>query len=85
MANWRYTVDIKQHLVYDGSVYDYEVFCKSRDAIVAELGTALDHDIDSEFGRIVDGLATAEDVDGFNAVLVGLYDWANVNRVWLGL
>lgn len=96
---WRYTCDIKTPMyppanVADDWIYDDENFAKIRDGVVAALKTAQDyvpyeepsqttHQMD--FYELVEELSRTPDVPEFNEVLTSIYDWADENRVWLGV
>jgi hypothetical protein len=85
MAEWKRTIDIKQHLDAD------KPLAEVRDPIVAILKadrayrSAVDRYLFGDsFKDITDNLADAEDVEAFNDWLSALYDWADENRVWIG-
>lgn len=89
-ARWLVTVNIKDLLGEDESpeaVIAAATGIRQRMANLSSSPLANDldlmalGDILSDFADIVE----APDVSDFNGVLDGLYDWADANRVWLGL
>ena len=83
---WKTTVNIKPLIGEDDSEEGAE---RAGDLIGALLSLKLlVHDqyaTDQTLRNIIDGLSNVADVDEFNDVLEDLYDWADENRVWLGL
>jgi hypothetical protein len=80
--HWRYTADIKQHL---NDAESGEEFFKVRAAVAGELKKAPDYQPGTDLYGIVADLETAINIEQFNEALDELYDWAEFERVWLGL
>lgn len=83
---WKMTVNIKPFIGEDAS----EEGAKRAGMAIHQLltrrlrGLPLYRD-DQELSDILDGLEGVENSDEFNYILADLYDWADENRIWLGL
>lgn len=80
MTHWRYTIDIKP-LLNTGT----RQWKEAQRAITELLKASRDYAKDEELQQITEELGDADDLEWFNMVLAGLYDWADANQVWMGL
>jgi hypothetical protein len=79
MAEWKQTVKI-------GDIWNDDSlrFEDQRDQIVERLRTLKD-DEDGDLTEIIDELAETYDVEEFDAVWSGLYDYADAVRIWIDI
>lgn len=86
MTSWRYTVDIKPFLRDAKHEWNKDLE-QRRDEICKLLRKTGDYRRGDDYylRDIIDELQETDSVEGFNAVLDNLYDWADDRRVWLGL
>lgn len=83
---WKFSVNIKPLIGEDTSEEGAQRAGKSISDLLSRRLLARDHyATDLTLRNIIDGFAEIEDTDEFNSVLDDLYDWADENRVWLGL
>jgi hypothetical protein len=92
MAEWKYSINVKQHLS-NGTSNDAIV--KAAKGVLSELKRLPEHllsdieDITYEFEEMVRCTHDPEDNDNllweFNYQLNSLYDWADYKRVWMGM
>lgn len=91
MARWIKTLNIKDLLSEDNSPEEArrlagEISTRLRTLPPGMLNDREMQGILEAFGEISEtGAVQTESVDEFNNVLTMLYDWADVNRVWLGI
>ncbi len=78
MTNWKRTVNIKEFI--DPSQTADVVALQIRDRLIGVFGSP-----DQELADILVMFEKVETVEDCDAVLARLYDWADENRVWLGL
>ena len=78
MTRWRRTVNIK-HLLDPSQSADI-VADNIRIRLVNAFGSP-----DPELADIITDLSSVGSVEECNGMLDRLYDWADANRVWLGL
>lgn len=84
MTNWRYTLDIKPLLNHATVRWDDR--CRETQAAIVDLlKNSRDYAGDFELQQITEELGDADELSWFNAVLDGLYGWADDNQVWMGL
>lgn len=92
MAKWNYTCDIKQHMKEFGDLDS--LGAKEVRKIVNDIKTELSklpeklRDDGYEFSNaieVLDEAANTGDVEVLDDALEQLYDWADDNRVWLGI
>lgn len=90
MSRWNITINIKDLLTEDDSE-SAVVFAVNgiNDRLRPLLGTSTGtYDLDTlnDILESFEEIATnSQDADEFNEILNELYDWADDNRVWLGL
>ena len=82
MTQWRYHLAIKDLFTDDDDVTDMEARRIGKQ-IAERLKGSRDYPADYELQRIADFFADAESVDEVNDSLVDLYDWADMNLVWI--
>lgn len=84
MTEWRYTIDIKPYLGLNSRTFDTE--CEnSRDAIVSLLRRCRDYQTSPLLRLLTEEMEACDDLGWFNCILNDLYDWADENKVWMGL
>lgn len=84
MANWKRTVNIKPLIGEDSSDSGAQECARNISALLQDkLMDLLTHD--GDLMGIVDGFEAVETCDDVNDTLDSLYDWADQNRIWLGL
>lgn len=83
---WKMSVNIKPLIGDDVSEEGAKRAGKGISDLLSRRLLVRDHyATDQTLRNIIDGLGEVEDVDEFNDVLEDLYDWADENRVWLGI
>ncbi len=84
MAKWRKTVNIKPLIGKDASDSGAQEAARNiRNLLQTKLMDELNYD--HSLMDIVDAFEAVRTCEDFNQVLTGLYDWADDQRVWLGL
>jgi hypothetical protein len=88
MPDWRKTIRLKQFLSHDSEI-PLSVISETALKFAERLKREPEYEDDFELLTIVDqfeDLAESDDatVVDFNEVLAELYDWADVERVWIG-
>ncbi len=84
MPNWKRTVDIK-NLIDPSQPADVVALNIHNKLIKTLNGSSPFGRFDMEFASILADFEDVETDEDCDAVLVRLYDWADENRVWLGL
>jgi hypothetical protein len=89
---WRKTIDIKPILQRDQENIDpaYIAKCGKEIADLIRANTTGDEQADNDLSEALDTLETIdphddEALEQFNDALDILYDWADAERVWLGI
>lgn len=91
MSRWRKTVNIKDLLSDDSSSEEAErVAGILADRLASQLAAELENDnyleeIVDELREVAGGAGGRFANPAFNSILSNLYDWADDNRVWLGI
>ena len=79
MPEWKHT------LTFTPWYHDDRVSIGNKGKLVAEqlklLTRSFPHD--EEFGLIIDDFEDVQSIAEFDEAMSGLYDWADVNRVWV--
>jgi hypothetical protein len=88
MPDWRKTIRLKQFLSHDSQIPS-SVISETALKFAERLKREPEYEDDFELLTIVDqfeDLAESDDatVVDFNEVLAELYDWADIERVWIG-
>jgi hypothetical protein len=78
MTRWKRTVNIKGHLRSEQTAD--VIALRVRDTIVGAFGSP-----DPELASIIEDFESVGTDEECDEVLERLYDWADANRVWLGL
>lgn len=84
LNRWRKTVNIKPFIGEDTSDTGAQTAARNVRALLQEQLQS-DLNVSAELRNIIDAFGSVVTCDDFNGSLEALYDWADDNRVWLGL